>query len=270
MTTHVRRWWDLQRIRAATPRGVFALLIGLTLIVSAELNEPASALGLILLAPLIWLGSWWVVGLAGRIWRGLVAGKPPEVQTGRPWQSGSTRQQLREDRNARFFKDRGGILLQRRLWFVATGTPPFRVDPEVHQRMQTEGLDIPQRIAGYRDRIWWWYQDAVYWTNRDELEAADIKALLFARERQRQRELDHAHAVMAAAADPMPARKREPIPRDVKLAVWQRDEGKCTECGSNFDLQYDHVIPFAMGGANTPDNLQLLCGRCNQRKGGRL
>src|SRR4051812_8669426 len=99
MTTFARRWWDLQRARAATPRGVLAVLIGLALIVSAAANEPAGALGLILLAPLIWLGSWWVSGLVGRMWRGLVAGKPPAVQTGRPWQSGSTRQQLREDRN---------------------------------------------------------------------------------------------------------------------------------------------------------------------------
>ncbi|MDX6655596.1 MAG: hypothetical protein QOH62_389 [Solirubrobacteraceae bacterium] len=131
-------------------------------------------------------------------------------------------------------------------------------------------LDSPQWVAGHRDRSYWWFRETIYWTNREDLVAADIQALLFARERQRQRELDHAHAVMAAAAVPASARKRDPIGREVKLAVWERDEGRCTECGSDFDLQYDHVIPFSMGGANTLENLQLLCGRCNQRKGGRL
>ena len=58
-------------------------------------------------------------------------------------------------------------------------------------------------------------------------------------------------------------------PHEVKLAVWQRDEGKCVECGSNEYLEYDHIIPLSMGGANTQRNLQLLCEGCNRRKGGR-
>jgi HNH endonuclease len=63
-----------------------------------------------------------------------------------------------------------------------------------------------------------------------------------------------------------PAR-REPLPRDVRLAVWRRDRGRCRECGDGFDLQYDHVIPLALGGASSVDNLQLLCGDCNRAKG---
>jgi hypothetical protein len=48
----------------------------------------------------------------------------------------------------------------------------------------------------------------------------------------------------------------------VRRAVFERDGGKCVECGSTFDLQYDHVIPVALGGATTVENLQLLCGDC--------
>ena len=60
------------------------------------------------------------------------------------------------------------------------------------------------------------------------------------------------------------------IPQDVKQAVWQRDAGKCVECAASDYLEFDHVIPFSKGGANTVQNLQLLCRRCNSRKGARL
>ncbi len=61
--------------------------------------------------------------------------------------------------------------------------------------------------------------------------------------------------------------RRGPLPRELKRQVWLRDGGRCVQCGSAFDIQYDHVIPVARGGATSPENLQLLCSRCNQRKG---
>ena len=193
-------------------------------------------------------------------------GRPAARTVGGP---AGIRKQLREEPSAKFLADRGGILLRRRVWFIASGTPPIRVDEIEHAEWRSLQEAAPQLVAWHRDRIYWWYQDVFYWTNRDELSAIDVKALLFARQRQRERELEHAHAVMAAASPNAP-RKREPIPKEVRLTVWQRDGGHCQECDGDFDLQYDHIIPLSMGGANTPENLQLLCGRCNQRKGGRL
>lgn len=74
-------------------------------------------------------------------------------------------------------------------------------------------------------------------------------------------------ARMLLQADRAPAQRREAIPREMKRAVYDRDGGKCQECGSSFDLQYDHVIPVALGGATSLDNLQLLCSACNLAKG---
>ena len=52
----------------------------------------------------------------------------------------------------------------------------------------------------------------------------------------------------------------------VRLFVWQRDEGKCVKCGSQERLEFDHIIPVALGGSNTERNIQLLCEICNRSK----
>ena len=56
------------------------------------------------------------------------------------------------------------------------------------------------------------------------------------------------------------------ISRQVKDLVWNRDAGKCRECGSNEKLEFDHIIPFSRGGSNTYRNVQLLCEPCNRKK----
>ena len=56
------------------------------------------------------------------------------------------------------------------------------------------------------------------------------------------------------------------ISQDVKDKVWNRDNGVCSQCGSNEDLEFDHIIPHSKGGANTYRNIQLLCEECNRRK----
>ncbi len=94
--------------------------------------------------------------------------------------------------------------------------------------------------------------------------------------------LDDLHAVEAIDSDymdvgdlldtlvPPSASRRAHIPRDVRHVVWQRDGGACVDCGATFDLQYDHIIPVAMGGSSNVENLQLLCGACNRRKSATL
>jgi len=56
------------------------------------------------------------------------------------------------------------------------------------------------------------------------------------------------------------------ISQVVKDKVWNRDAGKCVECDSSEKLEFDHIIPFSKGGANTYRNIQLLCEECNRRK----
>ncbi len=61
------------------------------------------------------------------------------------------------------------------------------------------------------------------------------------------------------------------IPSSVKLAVWKRDGGKCTKCGSADNLHFDHILPFSKGGTSLLEaNIQLLCARHNLEKHDRI
>lgn len=56
---------------------------------------------------------------------------------------------------------------------------------------------------------------------------------------------------------------RRNIPTEVKHIVFERDNGKCTECYSKEDLHYHHIKRYANGGEDTVENLILLCVNCH-------
>jgi len=76
-------------------------------------------------------------------------------------------------------------------------------------------------------------------------------------------------------------KKTRKISHDLKDRVWRRDRGMCQAnfrldskldknsgevCGSNENIEYDHIVPFSKGGLSTYRNLQLLCQKHNRIK----
>jgi hypothetical protein len=182
----------------------------------------------------------------------------------------SSNPQLRHDSNARFFTDRG-FLFRRRHWFVATCCPPVRVVTANYQSLSAAEQQRPVQVAQTGGRTWWWFEGDFYWDSGRYRER-DVLALIRDRQRRETQRLDRAHMLLNVdeGRAVKPRGRREQIPREVRFAIFQRDGGKCVECGSTFDLQYDHIIPVALGGATSEQNLQLLCGGCNRNKGANL
>ena len=172
---------------------------------------------------------------------------------------------LREDKKAGFATE--GAWFWRRHRFESGTLVAQAIRPGTLARTALYQQECPCAVMQDGARQWWWFHDRFYWED-DRLDMEDVMALVIERERRQQRKLERAHAAMHQERASAP--RRQPIPREVRLTVWQRDEGRCVECGGEFDLQYDHVIPFSMGGASTAANLQLLCAACNRDKGAAL
>lgn len=256
-----------------TPRGLIAVFFAVALAqgaaesTSEQGKSGLAAVGEIAFALVIgWLIAYWLQGWFKRWWER--RSRPGTPQFARPTQSAGSRTQLREDKNARFFMDRSGFLWRKRYWFVGTGCPPVEYTAEDIEILYVCAKTKPEEVASLPPRTWWLYDQKFYWENSN-YSSQDVKALLLQREREERRRLDRAHALMAMESEGVVIR-REGISREVKQAVFERDGGRCAECGSPGPLEFDHIIPVAFGGATTAKNIQLLCLDCNRKKGASL
>ena len=60
---------------------------------------------------------------------------------------------------------------------------------------------------------------------------------------------------------------REPIPWQIRVAVYQRDGKRCLSCGKLLDYkeaQLDHIVPWSAYGPDRSSNLRILCKDCNE------
>jgi hypothetical protein len=94
-------------------------------------------------------------------------------------------------------------------------------------------------------------------SREDVLEAA-LDLLLTERDRRKGLTAKPQKAIRPAKPDHIAAH--------VRREVWARDGGRCTfllasgePCGSTHQLELDHVVPRALGGTSTADNLRIRC-----------
>jgi 5-methylcytosine-specific restriction endonuclease McrA len=114
---------------------------------------------------------------------------------------------------------------------------------------QTAQATEPLHVWRDGRRNLWQFLDCFYWDD-DDLDAEDIKALVMQRKRRLEQKVRSARSLMRAEENGRPTRVA--IPTELRRAVYERDGGRCLEWAGTFDLQYDHILPVAHGGAMTP------------------
>jgi HNH endonuclease len=128
---------------------------------------------------------------------------------------------------------------------------------------------LPLCVLSAGERQYWLYKDKCYWEDQ-RLSRDQVKALLDMRLERDAARVQQAEEYAALGSQSRVRANRQQIPDDIKRYVFRRDKGRCVRCGSRNELQYDHIIPIALNGSSTAENLQILCGPCNRRKGGRI
>jgi HNH endonuclease len=211
-------------------------------------------------APLLgaFLGTAFViilVSLAARLWESRTA--PHAAAFSRIGHPVDGAVELQPDPNAGFWRDSRGFLWGDRIWFAGTGCPPCQLRPDTYLRLRAwrDQSDLPVFVARSRQHQWWWWRNAFYWESGD-CGPQDVAALLTMLERDDEQGIEWE----------LDANLAGPIPEDVKRLVFERDTGRCRACGSEELIQYDHVVPWSMGGGNEPKNIRLVCAGCNRRR----
>jgi 5-methylcytosine-specific restriction endonuclease McrA len=67
-------------------------------------------------------------------------------------------------------------------------------------------------------------------------------------------------------------RAHRKLPKFSRENVYARDNGRCQYCAkrvARHEATYDHVVPRALGGKTTWENVVICCVPCNQKKGAR-
>jgi 5-methylcytosine-specific restriction endonuclease McrA len=137
-------------------------------------------------------------------------------------------------------------------------TSPYTTVLAARDEAQPLGKDAQGR--------WLWIFRGDVYSTHSALQPIEATALLLEAENTGKMKIARARALMEQASA-ISERRRGVISNDVKMAVWNRDGGRCVRCGSRERLEFDHIIPHAMGGADTFRNLQILCESCNRSKG---
>src|SRR5581483_9446867 len=136
---------------------------------------------------------------------------------------------------------------------VATPAPQHEEEFEVMSLRV--GREFREELAAVRALL----SHAVPSGKREEVLLHVLKAQRKVLERKR-------HGSPKRAPAPASAPSGRHIPAAVRREVFERESGSCAyvgeegrRCGSQMQIEYQHIVPYACGGSSTVENITLFC-----------
>lgn len=135
----------------------------------------------------------------------------------------------------------------------------FVHEPAALRQFPALVLNADYRPLSYYPLSLWPWQEAVkaVWMDRVTI-AAEYEQTV------RSQRMEMRIPSVVVLKDYVKPRKRVAFTR---FNLFLRDEFACQYCGSRHDLTFDHVVPRAMGGVTSWENVVAACAPCNLRKG---
>jgi len=135
----------------------------------------------------------------------------------------------------------------------------FVHEPAALKQFPALVLNADYRPLSYYPLSLWPWQEAIkaVWLDR-----VDIVAEYETTVRSQRMELRIPSVVVLK--DYVKPRKRVAFTR---FNLFLRDEFACQYCGARHDLTFDHVVPRALGGVTSWENVVAACAPCNLKKG---
>jgi 5-methylcytosine-specific restriction endonuclease McrA len=135
----------------------------------------------------------------------------------------------------------------------------FVHEPSALKRYPALVLNADYRPLSYLPLSLWPWQEAIkaVWLDR-----VDIVAEYDETVRSQRMELRIPSVVVLK--EYVKPRKRVAFTR---FNLFLRDEFSCQYCGARHDLTFDHVVPRALGGVTSWENVVAACAPCNLKKG---
>jgi hypothetical protein len=141
---------------------------------------------------------------------------------------------------------------------------------ELNKKVEQQAIEKAAQIAMQVKAVSFEEEKKLRELQKEEREKEMIRRQLLAQKKRRELERKVQQEMFERGELAMEGTKRRHIPHSVVSEVYRRDGAKCVICGSVENLQLDHIIPFSKGGADTAENLQVLCQKCNLKKSNKI